>query len=301
MLAPSWTPLHVDQFMDAYQIRTAYLAPQHVLSITADEYSAHVMARRCLIDAGNFERRYEMLLGNFLAWEEFCAVSRLRFDLVRDFSYEQGDILIMEANRHITNVFASGKAYVDQVKRDFKFQGEEDDFSNQAVALIRAAYGRSLAYRLTYELRNRSQHRAFLVDGFDAGDSTGGPGDVAFYCFISKIVEDPGEFKKSVLDEAPDKILLHQTLRGYMTDVSGIHIALRAKARPEVDRSRALFTTSIAAYAAAQSNLKEVSKDGIGIDAVHLRDDTIVEAVPLLLKWDNTRKRLSEQNRYPIT
>lgn len=286
--------------MDSYQIRAGWLGARHAIDIAAEDHAAHVLARQCLIDAGSFERRYEMLLGNFLAWEEFCAVSQLRFELVMDFSYEQGDILIMEANRHVINVFTSGLAYVDQVKRDFTFLGEEDEFSNHATSLVHAAYGRSFDYRLTTQLRNRAQHRTLPVDGFDAGGPKDGKNIIAFYCAKAKIVQNPGKFKKAVLDEAPEKIDLHSTLRGYMTELSGVHIALRAKIRPEVDRSRALFTSSIKAYAAAQKDSKQLPKGGVGIESVYMRDGTIVESVPLLLKWDDTRKRLAEKNRYPI-
>lgn len=292
-------PIHRGPDVDIFQIQTGRYGGQRVVEITADEHADHRMARHCLIDAGNFERRFELLLGNFLAWEEFCAVSQLRFELIKDIGYEQGDILIMEANRHIINVFTSGKTYIDQVKQDFKFLGEDGAFSKHAVALTKAAYDRSLFYRLTYELRNRSQHRALVVDGMNAGSPKDGKETIAFHCFKAKIAED-GKFKKSVLEEAPEKIDLHAMLRGYMTEVSGIHIALRAKVRQEVDRSRALFAASIKRYAAAQQDPKDVSKDGVGVEAIHIRDDTVVEAVPLILKWDNTRKKLAEKNRYPI-
>jgi hypothetical protein len=101
--------------MDSYQLRGAHIGPQNVIEITADRHASYVKARHCLIDAGNFERRYELMMGNFLAFEEFCAVSHLRDEMRMDWGYESGDALIMEANRHIINVFTSGKTYVDQV------------------------------------------------------------------------------------------------------------------------------------------------------------------------------------------
>lgn len=53
-------------------------------------------------------------------------------------------------------------------------------------------------------------------------------------------------------------------------------------------------------YAAAQKDPKPLPNGGVGIESVYMRDGTIVESVPLLLKWDDTRKRLAEKNRYPI-
>ncbi|TBV69759.1 hypothetical protein [Pseudoxanthomonas winnipegensis] len=286
--------------MDTYQIRAGWLGPQHAIDISAEDYAAHVRARHCLIDAGSFERRYELLLGNFMAWEEFCAVSQLRFEIDHAIGYEEGDRLIMDANRHALNVFSSGKTYVDQVGRDFDILGPDLGFSAHAKRLIGDAHDRSLEYRLTYQLRNHTQHRALPIDGCDAGTKSGDKESISFYCSKAKIVEDIGNFKKSVLDEAPDKIDLRKILRGYITQLSGVHIALRAKVRPDVDSSRALFVQSIKTHASAQSDPKKLPKGGVGIEAVHLRDGTQVEAVPLLLKWDDTRKRLAEKNRYPI-
>ena len=85
-----------------------------------------------------------------------------------------------------------------------------------------------------------------------------------------------------------------------MTQISGVHIALRAKIRPEVDRSRVLITESIRTYAAAQKDPEQLPKGGVGIEATHWRGEYLLESVPLLLKWDDTRERLVEKNRYPI-
>lgn len=288
---------HPDPEMDSYQLRCLHIGPQAVIETSSEHHAKHVMARMCLIDAGNFERRYELLLGNFLAFEEFCAVSQLRVEVEMVWGYEHGDALMMQANRHIINVFTSGKAYVDQVVRDFKFLGGDDGFSNHAAALIHASYDQSFDYRLTCQLRDRAQHRALPVDGFDAGSK---PAAIMFFCSKAQLAADPGKFKKVVLEKAPEKIDLRSTLRGYMKDVSRIHIELRAKVQPEIDKSRAIFETSIKEYIAAQEDPSQVSKTGIGLASVHFRENVIVESIPLLLNWDDTRKRLAEKNRYKI-
>jgi hypothetical protein len=276
-----------------------YYGAQQIIATDAEQHAAHVRARHCLIDAGSFERRYELLRGNFKAWEEFCVITQLSFELDRVIGYEDGDELIMAANRLILNVFSSGRTYADQVGRDFDFLGEYP-FAAHVKKLFNDAHARSLDYRLVYNLRNRAQHRALPVDGFDAGTKTENKESVAFYCSKAAIAADPGKFKKAVLDEAPDKIDMRSILRGYMREVSGVHVALRAKIRPEVDKSRKLFTDSIKAYAAAQADPKKASKTGIGLFSVHMQGDTIVEQIPLLLEWDNKRMQLAEKNHYSI-
>ena len=282
--------------MDTYELRGAHIGPQTIVEITGDRHAALVEARHYLIDAGNFERRYELMMGNFLAFEEFCAVSHLRNEMRMDWGYESGDALIMEANRHIINVFTSGKTYVDQVVRDFKFFGESGAFANKVRELASAAYDGAFDYRMTCQLRDRAQHRALPVDGYD-----GAKDEIGFYAAKAKITADRGTFKNSILDESPDKIYLRTTLRGYMQKLSGIHVALRRLVQPEVDSSRALISAAITEYGQAQNAQRQVSSTGIGLESVHYRDLAAVGAVPLLLNWDDNRIRLAEKNRYMIS
>jgi len=118
--------------MDTYQLKGAHIGPQTIVEINADRHEALARARQCLVDAGNFERRYALLVGNFLALEEFTAITHLRGEVRWDIGYESGDTVLLEANRHVINFFTSAKAYVDQVNSDFKVLGAEDWFHEQA-------------------------------------------------------------------------------------------------------------------------------------------------------------------------
>jgi len=120
-----------------------------------------------------------------------------------------------------------------------------------------------------------------------------------FYCDKAKIAADRGKFKKRVLDESDDKIDLRAVLRGYMTQMSGIHIALRTLVNAECERSRGIVTSAIAEYSAEQEG-KLTSTPGIGLASVVMRDEKIAESVPLLLNWDDTRVRLAQKNRFAI-
>lgn len=286
--------------MDVYQLSGGFTSSVHPVDISAEQHTALVYARQCLIDAGNFERRYELLLGNYLAFEEFCAVAHLRSQIRMDWSYETGDGLIMEANRHVINVLASGKSYVDQVCRDFKGLGAHLDFAAQATTLLGRAFDESLDYRLAYQLRDRAQHRAMPVDGFDGGPSTREHEDVWFYCSKAKIEADPGKFKPRILKQAPDKMYLRPLLGGYVAQLSRVHVALRELVSGEILTSRTLLTTSIQAYAEAQPPQAQAVHTGIGIESWHVRDGVVLERVPLLLNWDDNRKRLAEKNRFAI-
>jgi hypothetical protein len=212
-----------------------------------------------------------------------------------DWGYESGDLIMMEANRHIINVFSSGKTYVDQTARDFKSFVGEGEFASKVKELSSASYDRSHDYRMICQLRDRAQHRALPVDGYD-----GAQDEIGLYTSKSKIAADLGRFKKFILDEASDKIYLRQTLRGYIKELSGMHVALRSLVQSDIDVSRALLAAAIAEYAEAQKERANVSTTGIGLESVHYRGATVIDAVPLLLNWDDNRLRLARKNCFPI-
>lgn len=287
--------------MDSHYLRALHFGPQSVIPISLERHADHVRARQCLVDAGEFERRYELVLGNFLAFEDFCAHWMLRGEIEMDHSYDRWATVIMDANRHILNLLSSGRTYLDQVVRDFKLFGSEGEFMTRAEELMKEAYDVSKEYRLVAQLRNRVQHRALPVDGMDS--SIGPPADktqpMMFYCYKAKIAADRGRFKQRVLDECDDKIDLRAAMRGCMTQMSGIHIALRKLVNKECERSRGIITSAIAEYSAEQEK-KSSSTPGIGLASVVMREGKIAESVPLLLNWDDTRVKLAEKNRFAI-
>jgi len=288
--------------MTHHWLRAMHLGPQNIVPITAERHLEHAAARRCLIDAGDFERRYELLKGNFLAWEDFCAQWDLRATIDFDHTYDRWAAVILEADRHIMNLLSTGRTYVDQVVRDFTSFGGEGHFAEKAKELMHAAYDRSFDYRFIYELRDRAQHRALPVDGIDGGirPKAGDSERTLFYASKKRIESDRGKFKKRVLDEAGEKIDLRLLLRGYMTEMSKIHIALRETVEAECLRSRATINLAIKDYVSAQEEDGSSGNKALGLASVVEAEDSICDIVPLLLDWDDVRVKLAATNRFPI-
>jgi hypothetical protein len=280
--------------VDSYQLRGAHIGPQTILEISADRHAELARARQCLVDAGNFERRYALLVGNFLALEEFTALTHLRGEVLFDIGYETGDAILMEANRHIINFFTSAKAYIDQAYSDFKQIGEEDWFRKQAESQFKAAFARSIHYRISDQLRSKGQHRAMPVDGYGPGPSEAEAG-IWFYATKEMLSKDK-KFRKSTLAEAPDKIYLRTTLRGYMHELSTVHVALRKLVKKDVDECRKTVEDAIEDYREAQEDPKSASRTGIGLESAHYAGKKLVQAVPLLLNWDNNRISLEKKH-----
>src|SRR3546814_5521078 len=61
-----------------YYLRRHAIGPQVMVEIDQARYERLVASRRTLVDALSFEQRYELLLGNFTAFEMLCAELSVR-------------------------------------------------------------------------------------------------------------------------------------------------------------------------------------------------------------------------------
>lgn len=279
-----------------FWLRRAAIAPQIMVSIDADRYHALSQARETLVDIGAFEHRYELLLGNHLALEQFCAEWALRREVEMDHRYETGARVIIEASRHVMNLLSAARAYADHVVRDFGHLGLSPPFKEQAETLMSEEYDRNPSYRIACALRNYVQHCATPVHGVTGRKSECWADALVIYCQKRTLLEE-GKFKASVLAEMEDKTDLKQVAREYMHGVSSVHVKLRKRVDEHCRGARQLHEEAIAQFVAAQPE-PESGKPGIGLTVCREDDGKFVDAHPILLDWDDVRQLLAEKNRF---
>jgi hypothetical protein len=268
-----------------------------MVSIDADRHRALCQARSTFVDAGAFEQRYEILLGNHLALEQFCAEWSLRREVEMDHRYETGARVILEANRHVMNLLSAARSYADHVVRDFKHLGLSPAFQEQAEALMSEAYDRSLSYRVMCALRNYVQHRATPVHGMTSGKKSGCWADMLVIYCQKKTLKEEGKFKASVLAEMEDQVDLRLVAREYMRGVSSVHVELRKRVDEHCREARRLHEEAIAEFVAAQRE-PELGTPGIGLTVCREVEGKFVDVHPILLAWDDVRVLLAGKNRY---
>lgn len=280
-----------------FWLRRAAMGPQAMVPIDADRYAALCRARTTFIDAGAFEQRYEILLGNHLALEQFCAEWSLRGEVEMDHRYETGARVILEANRHVMNLLSAARSYADHVVRDFDHLGLSPAFKDQAETLMSEAYDRSLPYRIVCALRNYVQHRATPVHGTTSHMKSKCWADaLSIYC-DRKMLKEEGKFKASVLAEMEDLTDLKLVAREYMHGVSGVHVELRKRVDGHCREARRLHEEAIAEFVAAQGE-PEPGTPGIGLTVCREVEGKFIDAHPILLAWDDVRRLLAGKNRY---
>ncbi len=284
-----------------YYLRGAHIGPQTIIEISDARYESLATARRTLVDAGAFEQRYELLLGNFTAFETFCAEVSLRGRVELEFRYEKWAEVLSAANRHAINFLTTARLFADHVVRDFKHLALSESFADAAKRLLSEAYDATLGYQFVCELRNHVQHRAVAVHGIKGRSEASSWAEATMiYCQKKLILEDRGTFKMRVLDQLEDHIDVLTMFRAYMASVSRVQLALRRIIRQACRESREAIELAMKDYASAQKENKNVPDRVIGLTAVKGEAGNFIDPVLLILEWDDARIAWRDKNSRAI-
>ncbi len=283
----------------AWYLRAAHIGPQYLVEISQERYEQLANARKTLVDAGAFEYRYELLLGNLMAFETFCASTSIRGNLELEMRYEKLAETLLTANRHVVNFLSTTRMFADHLVRDFRHLALTESFKSLADRLLAEAHATTLGYRFVCELRNHVQHRANAVHSIRTRKHPGSWAEsIGVYCLKKRIEEDRGKFKLTVLEQLPDDIDLMAMFRDYVAVVSRVQGVLRNHIRNACNEARDCVAIAMSDYAQAQG--ANESQKVIGLTAVREEQDTFVDPVLLILEWDEARLALAKKNALPI-
>lgn len=284
-----------------YLLRGAHVGPQVAVEIDQARYEHLADARKTLVDAGAFEERYELLLGNYTAFEMYCAEVSLKGSYELDFRYEKWARVISEANRHAINFLTTTRLYRDQVKGGFKHLPLPEPFKHQAKRMLEEARNSDAQYRFTENFRNHVQHVAFAVHGLK-GRSKGAPllEGTLVYCQKKQLVGDT-RFTAGDLGMLDENIDLLSMFRAYMATMSRVHLALRKLIEQACTDARKAIQQAKDEYTQAQPEEERSPHTSIGLTACKYLEDRFVDPVILMLDWDDARVILSGKNSRAIT
>lgn len=244
----------------------------------------------------SIEEKYEILLSNYLEFEEELLKRSAEFMLRIPFDHEDFFEVQLEINRNLVNLLTSARLYVDQISQHVQEITTETSKIGKARGFFDKEYDNNLEYRFMDALRNYVQHRELPVHltrfnclAKNAEEQRKLEFSVEVFSEKLKLFQDK-RFKQSILKQLPEKINLKSYSRSYIASLSKIHVAVRLLIKSELEGARQKLEDAIISY---KSVFKE---DFIGLYALHRENEKIIEKVPLVLKGDDTRLLLVKRN-----
>lgn len=280
-----------------YALRIRALGKYPEVELNNDEYESLKKARMALFNGLALEEKYEILISNYLELEREI-LDRATQSMIRNPSdYDDFFQVRMSLNRRLVNLLTAVRLYADQLHRHVKgILSDKEDVKRHIDSLLSQEYDSSLEYRFMEALRNYVQHRGIPVHWVQFHSHAEAYGEDRLLIYSVEMAsqkeylqEDP-KFKKSVLNEIPEKVDLKSSIRTYVEGISRIHCAARKLVEKDLGNARSLISNAIASYG------KVFNKRPVGLHATCFEGNTSVETVPLLLDWDDIRIKLSKRN-----
>lgn len=264
------------------------------LEISEDDFVQLRRARHILSSALSIEENYEVLISNYLSLENTLLSISVTGYFRNGRTYLDDFDRKSMLNVALVNLLTAARLYLDHLPQ--RIAECLPDISPEKCGLksrISHEYDAHFEYRFMEALRNYSQHRGIPVHGF----GTGGRWDSieknqleinTSFIAAKSFLEQDDNFKKTILQEMPDKVNLTYACRRYVESLSAIHQFSREEISESVTRSRDLIEDYHRRYS-------QLSPNGtLALTASRLGDSP--EKVPLLLDWDDVRINLQKRN-----
>ena len=279
----------------SYTIRIFAIGKYPEISISKKKFLNLRNAHSALSHGLSIEEKYEILFSNYLEFEQELLRHSAEFLLRVPFEHEDFFEIQLQINRKLMNLLTAARLYTDRIPHYVEsITGQDSKIVKEK--LIDNEYDNSLEYRFMEALRNYVQHKGLPVHRTAFNSSavdTDRERKLEFSVEIAseKIhLSEDKKFKQSVLKQLPDKIDLKMHTRGYIESLSKIHAKIRKMVGSKLDDARRKVEDAISSY-------KLIYKEEfLGLYALHYQNKKIIEKVPLVIRGDDTRLRLTKRN-----
>ncbi len=282
-----------------YGLVKLVLGSSAFVEIPHSQYMAIKSARDFLITVLSIERKYDILIENYLEFESELSILATRDAICMDVNYKdiQSDIRLL--NRRLANLLASGRTYIDTTPKSVaKLKSFDVNLSIDVPTELRAQYDNRVGYRVMEALRNYALHYGDPLFGITRNRNrieTEGSNKLRFvttpYHLCSKLREDEG-FKKSVLKELEnegEKVSLKKYVRDYITGLSQVHAKIRMTLLPQIELHESCHLSAMEKYKTKFPETQTL----LGLAAVESTSDTKIYSNPVAIFQDLIDYRLT--------
>jgi hypothetical protein len=281
-----------------YYLELGVIGPWPVIEISEEQYSSVQKSSKTLKAALELEKKYVMMIGAYETVER-TAMEVLLSRMIREtWGYDQflRDQLIL--NEKLMGFLSCARLYIDRGAVDAATCAATNCDIERKVKELRAKeYDSTAEYKFLEKLRNHAQHYGPPIHATSYGSRRtdhGAHGNLEYYLVLKatkNALEEDTSFPRGFLGELGEEIDLRMHIRVYVERLSHVHAETRRLTSSYVDNARQVLQEAMGMYAAIHTGSL------LGLRAVCREGDVLVNHVPILLDWDDVRKKL--QREYP--
>jgi hypothetical protein len=280
-----------------YILRINALNPYPTLDITPEHFSELRSARNLLSAAFEMEELYDVLIATYRKLEELLVTTSVAHMVETRHQHQDFYTGRLDFNVAIVALLTSARLYIERIGSATQRATPETKLASDAVSAIRAKhYDSSPSYRFMEAFRNHVQHAGLPVGLTTFGSMRTKESDfqlmehsVGLFISKAKLLQND-KFKAKAVDDLPEKINITESVRAYVEALSSVQVECREMAKYAISDARKLVEKAISHYLVIHSG------SPVGLAAIAVEEQKYVEAVPLLLDWDDVRLRLQEKN-----
>jgi hypothetical protein len=269
------------------------------LEIDKSAFESIENARTTLTSIKDFEEVYDLLIQCFYKVEESFAAALIKFSLgIEERDYFEMHRRRLSLNLEIMSLLSSFRIYRDHNKKNL-LEGINKYFKDKNYHLIFESPDEVL---FVESFRNYVQHHGMPVEGINLSMShldsesdtyvTECVGDITMNvdtCLNSHNFSDSVDFIKKF----SGKISLRARFREYISNLSSLHLKIRAEVSELAEHERGVveqFQLQYQSSTVYQGNLNSIV-------AKVRRDGEVEKSISLFLLWDDVRQQLELVNR----
>ncbi|WP_157670597.1 hypothetical protein [Chitinibacter sp. GC72] len=266
------------------------------LPITDEQFKAAAAARTVLSAAFALEESNDLLIGNYVEFEQELLMAAASNSVRRLNEYHDFFELRSTINRRVVNLLTATRLYLDQTPQRLTDcattpENARIEFKQRTHHHYDATFG----YRFLEALRNHVQHCGLAVHRLSQSQKWVGEDEtrvleLSIQPFTERQHLENNNFKKAILSEMPEQVALTLVIREYLQCIGDLHQLVRDHFSEKVKAARQTIEEHLCRY--AEQNNGSV----VGLTAFNTSPEGIQETIPILLDWDDVRLKLVARN-----
>lgn len=268
------------------------------IEISESEYLEFQKARNTLSNALAIEEKYEIVISNYLDFEQEILNVTTKYMIREHLDYSDFFQVRLGLNAKLVNLLTTVRLYTDQLNQNVtECLDDKRNTKDKVKGLFSKEYNENQYYRFMEALRNYAQHRGIPVHWTQQNRRWTSLEDDGLMEYSIELasqrtyLEEDEKMKKTVLAEMDDKVDLKAATRSYVESISRVHDSARNMIADSTDCSRKIIEEAHRRYS------KKYSDSLVGLSASKWDGHKQIASISLLLDWDDVQINPQKRNR----